>query len=145
MTQNVRQEWRRRRRRRGKRVKPNPSLDSLLTVNTIKSPKVYCLSICKQSNEGPYSPRKPQKALLLPDLPMFLWSQGAIEHVLVSLLNQPRCREAIRSWKSASAIWPLSFPCALLEELLSAPIISTTFIKARPCWLHGRLMSSGLA
>lgn len=38
-----------------RRVKPNPWLDSLLVVNTVKSPKVYCLSICKQSKEGLYS------------------------------------------------------------------------------------------
>lgn len=113
MTQNIREKWRRRRRRREKGVKPNPWLDSLLAVHTIKSSKVYCTSICKQSNEGLYSPRKPQKALLLPDLPMFLWSQGATEHVLVSLLHQLRCNEVIWGCKSASAIWPQRFPCLL--------------------------------
>ncbi len=48
-------------RRRG--AKPNPWLDSLLAVKTVKSPKVYCLSICKPSKERLYSPWKPQKAL----------------------------------------------------------------------------------
>lgn len=38
-------------------------LESVLAVNTVKSPKVYCLSICQQSKERLNSPRKPQKAL----------------------------------------------------------------------------------
>lgn len=62
-TEHQREERRRRRRKRKSgEWNQTPRLDSLVAVNTLKSPKVYCLIHLWAIHREVYSLRKPQKA-----------------------------------------------------------------------------------
>ena len=84
--------------------KPNPRPGLLLAVNTVKSPKVYCLSVCKPPRRGALLSQESLTESSLTVWPSCVFIEPGSNLTCLSFSAAPGCKKVIWGRKSASAI-----------------------------------------